>query len=215
MAVTAPPTITALPNPPDPNNRATFNTLAYPWSVAQQTLATEVGAVADNVYDNAIEAQTFATTATTQAGIATTAASTATTQAGLATTAANNAAASFDSFDDRYLGAKSSDPSVDNDGGALITGALYFNSVAGEMRAWNGSAWSAAYLPASGYATLNGTETLTNKTINFSNNTLTGVQATLVSGTNIKTIGGTSVLGSGDIDIAGVPNFLLMNAGII
>ena len=70
MAVTAPPTITALPNPPDPNNRATFNTLAYPWSVAQQTLATEVGAVADNVYDNAIEAQTFATTATTQAGIA-------------------------------------------------------------------------------------------------------------------------------------------------
>ena len=29
-------------------------------------------------------------------------------------------------FDDRYLGAKSSAPTVDNDGDALITGALYF-----------------------------------------------------------------------------------------
>lgn len=80
MPVTTPPTITALPTPPDPNDRSTFNARAYPWSVAQQTLATEVGAVADNVFDNATEAGT-------QAGIATTQASTATTQAGLADTA--------------------------------------------------------------------------------------------------------------------------------
>ena len=33
------------------------------------------------------------------------------------------------------------------------------------MRVWSGSAWLTAYLPASGYATLNGTETLTNKTL--------------------------------------------------
>ena len=91
MAITAPPDIDALPNPPDPNDRSTFNQRAYPWSVAQQTLATQLGAVADNVFDNATEAATAATTATTQAGTATSGASTATTQAGIATTAASSA----------------------------------------------------------------------------------------------------------------------------
>jgi hypothetical protein len=64
MPITAPPTITALPTPPDPNDRSTFNSRAYPWSVAQQTFGTEVGSVATNVYNNALEAQD-------QAGIAT------------------------------------------------------------------------------------------------------------------------------------------------
>lgn len=62
------------------------------------------------------------------------------------------AAASLDSFDDRYLGAKASDPTVDNDGAALITGAIYFNTAANEMRTWNGTQWSGvasvAYVPA-------------------------------------------------------------------
>jgi hypothetical protein len=55
--------------------------------------------------------------------------------------AAAAAAASYDSFDDRYLGPKSSPPSLDNDGNALVTGALYWNSVSNEMFAWTGSAW--------------------------------------------------------------------------
>jgi hypothetical protein len=64
--------------------------------------------------------------------------------AGSATAAAASAtaaAASYDSFDDRYLGSKSTAPSVDNDGNALITGALYWNSVSNTMFAWTGSAW--------------------------------------------------------------------------
>jgi hypothetical protein len=43
--------------------------------------------------------------------------------------AANSAAAaasSFDSFDDRYLGAKSVAPTVDNDGNPLVVGALFY-----------------------------------------------------------------------------------------
>jgi hypothetical protein len=66
------------------------------------------------------------------------------TVAGSATAAAASAtaaAASYDSFDDRYLGAKSSAPSVDNDGNALISGALYWSTTANAMFAWTGSAW--------------------------------------------------------------------------
>jgi hypothetical protein len=61
--------------------------------------------------------------------------------AATASAAATAAAASYDSFDDRYLGAKSSAPSVDNDGNALATGALYWNSVTAVMQVWSGSAW--------------------------------------------------------------------------
>jgi hypothetical protein len=66
------------------------------------------------------------------------------TVAGSATAAAASAtaaAASYDSFDDRYLGAKSSAPSVDNDGNTLGVGAIYWNSVTNQMFAWTGSAW--------------------------------------------------------------------------
>jgi hypothetical protein len=66
------------------------------------------------------------------------------TVAGSATAAAASAAAAattYDNFDDRYLGAKSSAPTLDNDGDALVTGALYWNSVSNTMFAWSGSAW--------------------------------------------------------------------------
>ncbi len=98
MPVVTPPTITALPSPPDPANRSTFNTLAYPWSVAQQTFATQVGAVATNVAANATDAATSATTAATQAGAASTSATTATTQATAAAASAASAAALAGAF---------------------------------------------------------------------------------------------------------------------
>lgn len=72
------------------------------------------------------------------------------TSATAASNSASAAAASLDEFDDRYLGAKASDPTLDNDGNPLITGALYFNTAAGVMRVYDGSAWSAAYVPTSG-----------------------------------------------------------------
>ena len=66
--------------------------------------------------------------------------------AGSASAAAASAAAaeaSYDSFDDRYLGSKATAPTLDNDGNALITGALYWNSVAAVMYVWDGAAWGA------------------------------------------------------------------------
>lgn len=110
---------------------------------------------ATNAANSATAASNSATTATTQAGnaatSATAAANSATAAAGSATSAANSATAaatSFDDFDDRYLGSKTANPTTDNDGNALLVGALYWNSVAGQMRVWDGAAWQAAYAPS-------------------------------------------------------------------
>lgn len=43
--------------------------------------------------------------------------------------------------DQRYYGAKTSDPATRNDGTARVAGDLYFNSVANTMKVFNGSAW--------------------------------------------------------------------------
>ena len=61
-----------------------------------------------------------------------------------AASSAATAAALLDNFDDRYLGAKASDPSLDNDGNALIVGALYFNTTDGVMKIYTSSGWIAA-----------------------------------------------------------------------
>lgn len=110
---------------------------------------------ATNAANSATAASNSATTATTQAGNAATsatdAANSATAAAGSATSAANSATAaatSYDDFDDRYLGSKAANPTTDNDGNALLVGALYWNSVAGQMRVWDGAAWQAAYAPS-------------------------------------------------------------------
>jgi hypothetical protein len=66
---------------------------------------------------------------------------------------AEQAAASADSVDDIYLGSKSSAPTLDNDGNALQTGALYFNNSSDELYVWNGTSWQVTAVTASGFAT--------------------------------------------------------------
>jgi len=58
-----------------------------------------------------------------------------------AAASATSAATSYDNFDDRYLGQKSTDPTLDNDGDALLTGALYFDTTNNVMKVYSGSAW--------------------------------------------------------------------------
>jgi hypothetical protein len=103
----------------------------------------------DDILGSATSAATSAAAAATSASNAATsasnAASSATTASNAVTSAelaATNAAASYDSFDDRYLGAKASDPTLDNDGDALIAGATYFNTSSNSMKVYSGSAWS-------------------------------------------------------------------------
>jgi len=103
---------------------------------------------------SAAAAATSASNAASSASAASTSATNAASSATSAASSATAAAASYDAFDDRYLGAKASDPTVDNDGNPLLTGALYWNTTSNQMRVYNGSSWTAAYLPAAGYALL-------------------------------------------------------------
>jgi hypothetical protein len=119
----------------------------------------------DSIFGSTTAAATSASNAATSASNAATSASNASTSASNAATSETNAAASYDAFDDRYLGSKSTAPSVDNDGNALLTGALYWNNSVNTLYVWTGSAWTQAAFTASGFATLTGTETLTNKTL--------------------------------------------------
>lgn len=43
----------------------------------------------------------------------------------------------YDTFDDRFLGVKMSDPTVDNDGNALVDGAMYFNSSINALKVYD------------------------------------------------------------------------------
>ena len=119
---------------------------------------------------SASSASTSAGTATTKAAEALASEGVATTKAGEASTSAANALASeqaadadrilaqtartaaeaaYDSFDDRYLGPQAADPTLDNDGNALLTGALYFDTNSNNMKVYSGSQWLAAYIPPS------------------------------------------------------------------
>jgi len=101
-----------------------------------------------NAASSASAASTSETNAASSASAAATSESNASTSETNAATSESNAAASavsaaasFDSFDDRYLGAKSSAPALDNDGDVLITGALYFDTSENGMYVYSGSAW--------------------------------------------------------------------------
>lgn len=107
-------------------------------AVSETNAAGSASAAATSASDAATSETNAASFATAAATSETNAANSAAT----ANTAATAAAASFDSFDDRYLGAKAADPTLDNDGAALVTGALYFNTVENVMKVYTGSVWS-------------------------------------------------------------------------
>ena len=120
------------------------------------TQASNASTSATNAATSETNAATSASTATTQASNASTSATNAANSATTATTQATNAAnsasaaqtaqaaaeAAADNFDDTYLGAKASDPTLDNDGDALNAGDLYFNTTDNVMKYYDGSSWN-------------------------------------------------------------------------
>jgi len=185
------------------------------------TSATNAGNSATAAASDASSASTSATNASNSASAASTSASNAATSATNAATSATAAAASqtsaaasaasaasaYDTFDDRYLGSKTSDPTVDNDGNALVSGSLYFNSSANEMRVYDGANWIAAtsagnssmleykYTATANQTTFSGSDDSSN-TLSYTQNnvivTLNGV--VLENGTDYTATNGTSIV---------------------
>lgn len=92
------PSISAMPAPPNPDNRSTFNSLAYPWSLALGVLASQLAAVAANVKSNADEALAAAVAAENSQASASDSAATALAQKAAAVTAKNAAEAALASI---------------------------------------------------------------------------------------------------------------------
>ena len=105
------------------------------------TSAASAAASVASIGSAVTDAQNYALAASTSASSASTSASSAATSASSAATSATAAEAAYDSFDDRYLGAKGVPPTLDNDGNALIAGALYWDTNTNAMYAWTGTAW--------------------------------------------------------------------------
>ena len=148
------------PIPPLDRTSPTFRADAdYYFSVRQPNFATQAEAMRLQVIASAASATADAATATTKAADANTsklaAAASATAAAGSAATAGTQASSVLD-MDKRYLGAKAAPPTLDNQGAALQTGANYYDTTAGKIKAWNGSAWVDGITSISGVASFNG-----------------------------------------------------------
>jgi len=126
------------------NNKITG--LATPTDSADSTTKAYVDGILGSATSAATSATAAANSATASANSASASATSEGNSASSATASANSAAAAattYDNFDDRYLGDKSSDPTVDNDGNALLTGALYWSTSSNQMKVYSGSAWAA------------------------------------------------------------------------
>tara|TARA_S200002703_G_scaffold5754_1_gene6499 strand:- start:11 stop:1396 length:1386 start_codon:yes stop_codon:yes gene_type:complete len=143
-------------------NAATSETNAAASATAAASSATSAATQASNAATSATNAATSetnaassataaassasaASTSETNAASSASAASTSATNASNAQTAAETAQAAaelaYDNFDDRYLGPKATDPTLDNDGDALLDGALYFNTTTNVLKYYNGTTW--------------------------------------------------------------------------
>ena len=176
-------------------------------AVSAATSATNAASSASAASTSATNASNSASTATTQASNAATSATnaaTSATNASNAQTAAETAQAAaeaaLDNFDDIYLGAKSSDPSVDNDGDALNAGDLYFNTTSNNLKVYTGSAWADAALTSSDFLTVANNLSDLNNAGTARTNLGLGTIATQAAN-NVSITGG-SVTGVTDIAIA-------------
>ena len=196
------------------------------------TVATNIASVNTNA-TNIVAIQNASTNATNAASSATAAASSATAASGSATSAASSAAAAasaLDSFDDRYLGTKTSDPTLDNDGNALVSGALYFSTTQNVMKVYDGASWITAtsagatsllrfrYVATSGQTTFSGadsasatlTYTVNNIAVHRNGVTLDTSEYTASNGTSIVL---NVAAGTGDvIDIIAFKSFTVADA---
>jgi len=105
------------------------------------------------------------------------------------------------------LGEKASDPSVDNQGGALVEGALYFNTTSDAMKVYDGAAWVsvapvATSITVSQISDYTGTAT----ELNYTDGVTSAIQTQLDSKNALPILKGTSYT-------ANVGEFIVASAG--
>ncbi len=188
--------ITGMGDPTNPQDAATKNYIDTIFG-STASAAASASAAATSASNAASSASAASSSATAASGSASSASSSAIS----ASSSAASAATSLDQFEDQYLGAKASNPTVDNDGNPLITGALYFNTTANEMRVYTGSGWIATGSAVNGTSkrqTFTATASQTTFTITggydagYADVYLNG--AKLVNGTDVTVSSGTDVV---------------------
>ena len=173
---------------------STFN-LTFPDLVAGKILSVNSGGTA---LEFSVDASALLSAETNAANSATAAANSATASANSATaaqTAQAAAEAALDTFDDDFLGSKSSDPSVDNDGNALADGALYFNTTDNVMKVYD----------------LGNTQW---KQLTPTNSQQTNIDAAVANATNINTVAGQISPTNNVGTVAGISSDITTLAGI-
>jgi hypothetical protein len=146
-------------------------------------------------------------------------AETAKTASETAQTAAENAQAAaeaaLDNFDDKFLGAKASDPTLDNDGAALTDGALYFDTTNDIMKVYDlsNTTWRQLTLTSVNQANVNTVAGQISPTNNIA--TVAGINSeiTTVAGDSadiqtLAAISGLDALAGATADITNVSNNL-------
>ena len=162
MPITPPPA----PLPRRQQPEATFVTNAENLMDWFPTFASDANALETNVNAKEATASAAATTATTKAGEAlasanaaalseTAAAGSASSAAGSASSAADGAASVLN-MDKRYLGAKASEPSTDNQGQPLQPGAVYYDTTLEKVRTWTGTVFVEGISAVAGVSSING-----------------------------------------------------------
>ena len=120
-------------DPTSAQDAATKNYVDTQFTSSLSTINSQVTSATTQATNSANSATSSASSATSSASSATASAASAT----AAQTAQTAAETALDTFDDRFLGAKSSNPTVDNDGNALLDGALFFDTTNDVMKVWN------------------------------------------------------------------------------
>ena len=145
--------ITALPTPPLPTDiTSVFNSRAFALLSALPTFVTEANVLQTDVNAKAVVATDKAVLTAAdrvQTGLDRV-------QTGLDRVQTGLDAVAAAAMDKRYLGAKSTAPTLDNQGAALQTGAVYYDTVLSKVRTWAGSVWVEGISAVAGVSSVNG-----------------------------------------------------------
>jgi len=129
-----------------------------------------------------------------------------------AAASAASAAALLDNFDDRYLGPKSSAPTLDNDGNTLVIGALYFDTTSGKMRVYTASGWVDASAASQAALTVYKFVATAGQTT-FSGADANGLTLAYLAGGIVVSLNGPVIVGGGDDYTASNGTSIVLTSG--